>query len=183
MNKPMRKAVDDDLPSIDSHDEDNDSWSSGVDDKELAVSDVEMPYEIVPRRRRSSWDSDSDHNIHHLPTKLPDGRIQRSVAKPTALPAAGIEADEESESETSDQEQAERRERYRVEDVSTGARFGRPAVADVIGNKSRKARIQGATDQIARICQEIIADPENSVSTSRQLLLNSEPLDVYSSVS
>lgn len=58
---------------------------------------------------------------------------------------------------------AELEERYKVEDVSTGARFGRPAVIDIIGNKSRTARIQGAKDQIAGICQEIIADPENSV--------------------
>jgi nucleolar complex protein 3 len=126
-------------------------------------SDAEMPYEVAPRKRHPSWDS-NDLNIHHLPTKLADGRVQKSVSKPTAIHAAD-KPDDESDDEAADEDQPEREERYRVEDVSTGARFGRPAVADVIANKSRKARIQGAKDQIAGICQEIIADPENSVST------------------
>lgn len=185
MNKPVRKATEDDLPSVDSHDEGSDSWTSGIDDEDISVSgsasdenssedgelsaddldsDTEMPYEVAPRKRRPSWDSGSDRNIHHLPTKSANGRIQKSAAKPTTLVNSDIE-DEESEGEAS--EQAEKEENYRVEDVSTGARFGRLAVADIIGNKSRKARIQGAKDQIAGVCQEIIADPENSVSTTQ----------------
>jgi nucleolar complex protein 3 len=130
-----------------------------------------MSYEVAPRKRRPSWDSDDDHNVHHLPTKLPDGRIQKSVNKPTAVRAAAdpdhVETDDDAAQQ--DQEHAEMQARYRVEDVSTGARFGRPAVVDVIGIKSRKAKIQGAKDQIAGICQEIIADPENSVSTHNNI--------------
>ena len=63
-------------------------------------------------------------------------------------------------------EEVEDTSRSRVEDVSTGARFGRPAVVDVIAQKSRKARIQGAKEQIAGLCQEILGDPENSVWVS-----------------
>lgn len=181
LNKPARKAVEDDLPSIDSHDEDEDSWSSGVDGEGLSMqdsasddmldSDAEMPYEVAPRKRHPSWDSDDDININHLPTKLADGRIQKSGSKPTVIHTAD-KVDDESDDDARDQEQAERQERYRVEDVSTGARFGRPAVVDVIGNKSRKARIQGAKDQIAGVCQEIIADPENSVRTHKIIFVN-----------
>jgi nucleolar complex protein 3 len=194
LNKPVRKPVEDDLPSIHSHDEDEDSWSSGLDDDALSMSDstnddisdasrapssvgldsdAEMPYEVAPRKRRPSWNSDDDHNIHHLPTKLPDGRIQKSVSKPTALHAVdGLDDWTDDDAAEQVQKQAEMDARYHVEDVSTGARFGRPAVVDIIGNKSRKTRIQGAKDQIAGICQEIIADPENSVSTCNNTILN-----------
>ncbi|KIM87032.1 hypothetical protein PILCRDRAFT_815467 [Piloderma croceum F 1598] len=190
LNKPVRKPVEDDLPSIHSHDEDEDSWSSGLDDDAFSMSDsndkisdasrtpsrvgldsdAEMPYEVAPRKRRPSWNSDDDRNIHHLPTKLLDGRIQKSVNKPTAVHAVdGLDDGTDDDAAEQDQEQAEMDARYRVEDVSTGARFGRPAVVDIIGNKSRKARIQGAKDQIAGICQEIIADPENSLGLLRRL--------------
>jgi nucleolar complex protein 3 len=192
LNKPVRKPLEDDLPSIHSHDEDEASWSSGLEDEfsvEISTddeisnisrppssheldSDAEMPFEAAPRNRHPSWDSDNDHNIHHLPTKLADGRIQKSVRKPTAVPAVEKPNQNESDSDAGDEDQSEREERYRVEDVSTGARFGRPAVVDVIGNKSRKIRIQGAKDQIAGICQEIIADPENSVSMRISIAVN-----------
>jgi nucleolar complex protein 3 len=192
LNKPVRKAVEDDLPSIHSHDEDEESWSSGIDDDGLSIpnsasdeisgashgpspdnldSDAEMPYETAPRKGHPSWDSDDNTNIHHLPTKLPDGRIQKSVSKPTIVHAAN-KPNDESDDDAEDHDQTGREESYRVEDVSTGARFGRPAVVDIIGNKSRKARIQGAKDQIAGICQEIIADPENSVRTYHNIAIN-----------
>jgi nucleolar complex protein 3 len=58
-----------------------------------------------------------------------------------------------------------------VEDVATGARFGRPAVRDIIQQKSRKARIEAAKEQLASICQEIMAEPENSVSFSCPLVM------------
>jgi nucleolar complex protein 3 len=50
-----------------------------------------------------------------------------------------------------------------VEDVSTGARYGRPAVVDVVGIESREERIRSAKEQIASVCNGIIADPDNSV--------------------
>lgn len=189
MNKPVRKAVEDDLPSLNSGDEDEDEeedWDSNdhgslldsaSDEDEVdhpAPSpdsedpDAEMIYEAAPRKRRPSWDSDNQENIDHLPTKLADGRIKKSGSKPTALAAVAKQnaAEESDYEDVFDEDEAERTERYRVEDVSTGARFGRPAVADVIATSSRKARIHGAKDQIAGICQEIIADPENNVSRS-----------------
>ncbi|KAI0798067.1 nucleolar complex-associated protein 3 [Abortiporus biennis] len=196
LHKPKRAPVKDDLPSIDSDSDENegggDSFGSALDDEDISdlddvdtdddessqlnaapvrrkpkpsVEDEEMPYEVLPRKRRPSWDSDSDKDkgIERLPIKLADGRIRKTKEK-VILPEEDKEETEQSESESEPQHES-----HQVEDVSTGARFGRPAVVDVIGNKSRKARIQGAKEQIAGICQEIVADPENSLGLLRRL--------------
>ncbi|KAI0374803.1 nucleolar complex-associated protein 3 [Pilatotrama ljubarskyi] len=200
MNKPVRKPVEDDLPSIHSHDEDEDGWSSGAsgledisadedisDDEafseaESSASAVdkrrrkrkedsdeeELPFETQPRKRRPSWEpeSDKEKGIERLPIKLADGRIQKSGSKVFLDDdeESGLESDEESQPD-----EAVEAARHRVEDVSTGARFGRPAVVDVISQKSRKARIQGAKEQIGGLCQEILGDPENSLGLLRRL--------------
>ncbi|KAI0736984.1 nucleolar complex-associated protein 3 [Fomitopsis betulina] len=200
LNKPVRVAPkDDDLPSIDSHDEDEDDWSSGFGDNSedeglsdaasddaASVSEVasssgarqprkkpkhdpdaeEMSYETNPRQRRRSWDTEEkkEKGVERLPIKLSDGSILKSGDKVIL----GAEESEESDDEF-EEEEIIPEQRTRVEDVSTGARFGRPAVVDVIGNKSRKARIQGAKEQIAGICQDIVSDPENSIGLLRRL--------------
>ena len=109
-----------------------------------------------------SWEpeSDKEKGIERLPIKLADGRIQKSGNKVFLDDSeeSGLDSDTESAGH-----QAQNVPQLKVEDVSTGARFGRPAVVDVIGQKSRKARIQGAKEQIAGICQDILGDPENSV--------------------
>lgn len=127
--------------------------------KQPVSDEEEMPYESMPRRRRPSWDAESDNDkvVKRLPIKHSDGRIEESRAK-VFLPNEEESSEDESEIESSPVIESSR-----VEDVSTGARFGRPAVVDVVGNKSRKVRIQTAKEQIAGICQEIVADPENSV--------------------
>ncbi|KAJ7470731.1 nucleolar complex-associated protein-domain-containing protein [Mycena latifolia] len=182
LNKPAKKAAEtDDLPSVDSHDENEDDWSSEIPSDEEGIlshggdsddsmassrdldSDAEMPYETAPRKRRPSWESPADQGIQRLPIKLADGRIQKTGSKLKQLPTSD-DTDDESEDEDEDVPEAPQRE-----DVSTGARFGRPAVVDVIANKSRAARIQGAKDQIATICQDIVADPENSLGLLRRL--------------
>ena len=185
LTKPHRKpvAVDDDLPSVNSHSEDEDDWSSDIgagssgtsahgSDEELpsdweastsnqSDSDAEMSYEAIPRYHEEQRGSLEEKQIRRLPIKLPDGRIQPSTEKIVS----------QAKADTSDEENLEENRRvsatepgFKVEDVSTGARFGRPAVVDVVSNKSRKARIEGAKDQIASICQDIVSDPENSVS-------------------
>ncbi|KAJ7172512.1 nucleolar complex-associated protein-domain-containing protein [Mycena filopes] len=179
LNKPAKRHADkDDLPSLDSHDEDGGDWSSEIpSDDENALSDedsedpmpsssdldsdAEMPYETAPRKRRPSWESPADQGIERLPIKLADGRIQKTGTKLKQLPTS---EDTEESDDDEDVPEVPRRE-----DVSTGARFGRPAVVDVVANKSRAARIQGAKDQIASICQEIMADPENSLGLLRRL--------------
>ncbi|PCH38232.1 nucleolar complex-associated protein 3 [Wolfiporia cocos MD-104 SS10] len=192
MHKPVRVAAVDDLPSVDSHDEDSDAWSSGIDEltdaeepemsdlddaassssshaprkhKRPAESDEEMPYETLPRKRRPSWDpkEDKEQGITRLPIKLADGRIQQSEGK------VFLDAEEDTDESDADDAAQEGHLDHHVEDVSTGARFGRPAVVDVIGTKSRKARIQSAKEQIAGICQEIVSDPENSIGLLRRL--------------
>jgi nucleolar complex protein 3 len=184
LNKPVpRTTAVDNLPSIDSHSEDEHSWSSDLEqqcassDSDHATltssggdhpqkwpddldSDIEMPYEKVPRKRRPSWDRKQDSSAQRLPIKLPDGRIQK---------VDGNEARTETSNDVTDDseghsESKQKHNKRIVEDISTGARFGRPAVVDVIGNQSRKARIQAAKEEIAQICQDIVADPENGVS-------------------
>ena len=181
LNKPIRKPNVDDLPSIDSHDEDDESWSSGIDEDANTISqpsdnasdhdvssendldsDAEMPYERVPRKPQESSEAKKDRHIQGLPIKLADGRIH-ATGKTIAAPSSSDE--EASDSDDSAGAQEMPAERNRIEDVSTGARFGRAAVVDVVGHSSRTVRVQGAKDQIASICQEIIADPENSVRT------------------
>jgi nucleolar complex protein 3 len=115
-----------------------------------------MPYETAPRILHPSWESKGEL-VQRLPIKLSDGRIQPIGSK--VITTAEIEDDESVEESSLGEHKVDQQ----VEDVSTGARFGRPAVVDIIGNKSRKARIQGAKEQIASICQEIVSEPENSV--------------------
>ncbi len=187
LDRPTRRVpVDDDLPSVNSHTDDEEVWSSEIreglsevdsglpEDDALAEdeqfdsskprfrtkrattdSDAEMSYEAVPRRRRPSW-SDAEVVIDRLPIKLRDGKIERTG------PKLVVQARSEEESEDHSPERWHEPEPTR-EDITTGARFGRLSVIDVINNPSRKLRIQLAKEQIANICQEIVADPENSV--------------------
>lgn len=192
MHKPARAPVKDDLPSLDSgsdnEEDDAEEWSSDEDgsENEMALSDEdddgslsspdtpsrrkkekrpdsddeEMLYETAPRKRRPSWEPepDKDKGIERLPIKLPGGRVLKSKEK--------VHLPQEEKEESSDESEAAPlpEERSKVEDVSTGARFGRPAVVDIVNLKSRKARMQAAKEQVAGICQEIVADPENSAS-------------------
>jgi nucleolar complex protein 3 len=120
-------------------------------------SDAEMSYEAVPRRRRPSW-SDGEVVIDRLPIKLRDGKVKRTGPKLVVQ----AQSEEESEDHSPERLQPEPTR----EDITTGARFGRLSVIGVINNPSRKLRIQLAKEQIANICQEIVADPENSVRVS-----------------
>ncbi|EPQ58153.1 nucleolar complex-associated protein 3 [Gloeophyllum trabeum ATCC 11539] len=183
MNKPVRVTRKDDLPDIDSNDEDEDenSWSSDIEEGDFesdepgsasafpssSEADSELdPEELYESRQRPpAWTSEPEPKgvVNRLPIKLADGRIQKTEGRIRIGPE-----DEESSEESMDSS-PEEAEASRVEDVSTGARFGRPAVIDVIGSKSRKARIEAAKEQIASICQEIVADPENSLGLLRRL--------------
>ncbi|TDL27539.1 nucleolar complex-associated protein 3 [Rickenella mellea] len=188
--KPLRKAAPgDDLPPVDSHSEDEEQWSSGLDASNMSAcrpdesedsdsdistssdvsldSDDEMPYEVHPRNRLKDREEVQDTRIQGLPIKLADGRIQQSGVK---IVSKRHESDQDNSGDEHDEVEAGELETERkVEDVSTGARFGRPAVVDVVMTKSRKARIDAAKEQIASICQEIISDPENSLGLLRRL--------------
>jgi nucleolar complex protein 3 len=94
--------------------------------------------------------------IDRLPIKLRDGKVQRTGPK-LIIPAQSEEESEEDAGGRTPEPEPPR------EDITTGARFGRLSVIDVISNPSRKLRIQLAKEQVASICQEIVADPENSV--------------------
>lgn len=169
---------------MDSHDEGSETWDTDIDAADVETqsddalsdqayseelppssaeldSDAEMSYERVPRTHKAP-EPETRRNIPGLPIKLSDGRIQASK-KVTVVPAQN---DDDEDTEGPLRSQSPPAVPSTVEDIATGARFGRLAVADVIGNSSRKARIQGAKDQVASICQDIIADPENSVRLS-----------------
>jgi nucleolar complex protein 3 len=117
--------------------------------------DEELPYELAGRPRAPS----PKRTAERLPIKLGDGRIQSTGARAVA-------ADSESEEEESEEDAMPVPVVIPrgVEDVATGARFGRPAVRDIVKQKSSKVRIESAKEQLASICQEIMAEPENSVS-------------------
>ncbi|KAI0273377.1 nucleolar complex-associated protein-domain-containing protein [Gloeopeniophorella convolvens] len=198
LDRPVRKApIDDDLPSVNSHTDDEEVWSSGIEEELSEVdsglsednaasdddpsddeavntgktrsrpkqassdSDAEMSYEAVPRRRRPSW-SEGEVVIDRLPIKLGDGRIQRTGPK-LVVQAQSEESEEEGPPQQRPEPESKR------EDITTGARFGRLSVIEVIGNPSRKLRIQYAKEQVANICQEIVSDPENSLGLLRRL--------------
>lgn len=118
---------------------------------------MEMPYEVAPRKRPRPQPTET--HIQSLPIKLASGRIQQTGHKVLVEAATNVDETDEEESSGSEPEQPS----FRVEDVATGARFGRPSVIDVIGKKSRAARVQSAKEQIAEIYQEIVAEPENGV--------------------
>ncbi|KAJ4495567.1 nucleolar complex-associated protein-domain-containing protein [Lentinula lateritia] len=185
LDAPWRKVpVIDDLPSVDSHDEDEGFWNSEISDDEFLDSsddldsmsdssrenadgfdsDVEMPYEVAPRKLQERSQIETQ-GTERLPIKLKDGRIQKTGRSVALLPVA-VEAQSESDGEMTNEMMNEKPIR---DDAATGARFGRLAVIDILGNKSRQVKIQTAKDQIASICQEILSDPENSLSLLKRL--------------
>jgi nucleolar complex protein 3 len=188
LSKPARQPRKvDDLPSIESHSDDNDVWDSGIDDafsendeEDLgddmealslddtsANSDEEQDYERLPRKRRLSWDEDKTKGSERLPVKLSNGRLEKRGHLPaTAEPEVLSSEDSDDEAERIQEQERQLNNRHGVEDVATGARFGRPAVIDVVKDKSKQIRVQRAKEQLASIAQEIIADPETSVRLS-----------------
>lgn len=126
-------------------------------------SDIEMPYETAPRPQPQSWKPEKKRGVERLPIKLADGRVLPTGTK-NAVAASDDEGGGSDAYDSDDAGISDASEGPVVEDVSTGARFGRPAVIDIIANKSRSAKIQAAKEQIASICQEIVAEPENSAS-------------------
>lgn len=176
--KPAREAPvynDDDLPSLNSDEGEGESdWSSNVDNLEFSSSEdhpplpdtasdasddsnAEMPYETVPRKQPLGWKTAKQTEVRALPIKLSDGRV-----KDTGIKVVINESEDDEEDESERSEVLPRP--LKVEDVATGARFGRPAIVDVLETKSRKRRVELAKEQIAGICQDILANPESSVS-------------------
>jgi len=100
--------------------------------------------------------------IPRLPIKLANGQIEKTGEREGSMEAPNP-------SDNSGGEELERSPPQPRSDVATGARFGRPAVVDILTTKSRKLRVQAAKEQIAGICQDIITEPENGVSSTPML--------------
>ncbi|KAG8913654.1 hypothetical protein FRC01_004440 [Tulasnella sp. 417] len=193
--KPAKRRKLDDAPPA-SQDEDEEPWSStleslpGTDEEDdsdedeagdegdtgdtkagSSDSDEELTHERQGRARPTEWEPPARQGPARLPVKLADGTI-----KPTGnLPAPPSSDESESEAEPVDpieswaaaagaDSAASRRE-----DVATGARFGRPAVVDLLKMTSRKAKIQRVKEELATICQDIVADPETNLGLLRRL--------------
>ena len=92
--------------------------------------------------------------VSRLPIKLANGRVEKTGDR-----EGSVETTTASDSSAGEEEEAQPPRN----DVTTGARFGRPAVADILMTKSRRLRVQAAKEQIAGICQDIIAEPEIGV--------------------
>lgn len=195
---PPKRPVEDDLPSINSNSdgEDSDDWNSAIaDDDDLvtldsALSDMDDELDSEhesstrkPRVRPRDTDSDAEMPYETLPRKRrpswDDDDGKKAIDRlPIKLSDGRIQKsgehivlqDEESEDEEEDIAGPSEPEHKR-DDIATGARFGRASVIDVIQIKSRKARIQATKEQIADICQEIIGDPEDSVRTPHTIHL------------
>lgn len=123
-----------------------------------------MPYEQLPRKRHTSWSNEEEtrtRKVKGLPIKLPDGTIRKSTK-------VLVMSDSEQSSSEESEESLPRKPETNVEDITTGARFGRASVADIVNKSSRRERVEAAKEQIASICQEILAEPENGV---RELIL------------
>jgi nucleolar complex protein 3 len=144
----------------DSEGDQEDISGSELDRASLASDsdvDIENKYETARSKRPSDDASKSNAElIKRLPIKLADGSL-----RPTGL--RRLERNEPPSPSSSASSMFEE-EIPIVEDVATGARFGRAAVIDVVTTEPRPERIRLAKEQLAGICQDIIADPENSVS-------------------
>lgn len=147
------------VEELDSEDEDNEisegDGSRASAQSSLEDSDEEQSYERRPRVASHKGESKLKL-IPCLPIKLPGGQVQQ-----TGVREALVESDEESDN-TSQHAELQEFPRRNV----AGARFGRAAVADIVRIKSRAERLQAAKEQIAGICQEILSEPEQSVSPS-----------------
>lgn len=150
------------LPSLESSSEVSDGVDtppSATSDSQMSVSDdsdAEMHYERAPRKNRLFESPSEQRVIERLPIKLVDGRLLKTGVKDLGRPEHITE-------EAVEQEESWNESKRKVEDIATGARFGRPAVLDIVNQTSRKYRIEQAKEQIASICQEIVAYPENNV--------------------
>ena len=165
MTKPIQKEVHNALPQLSSDGEDDGSWCSEADIHEPddsndneSLSDMNSIYEASDHTRRHMWNSPKSE-VQRLPIKLPDGRIKGIGTKVITTKAVAVSSEDEDNMSGPESEP----EHFKVEDVSTGARFGRSSVVDVLQTKSRRRKIEMAKVQIAEICQDILADPENSV--------------------
>ena len=172
-----RVEREDDLPSIGSHSGDESEWSSALGDgvdfadegpnatPSLADSDEEQLYELQPRNQTvtKAVHDTKRKVIPRLPIKLANGQIEKTGEREGTVEAPSI-----SDTSGAEEEQGRAPPPPR-NDVATGARFGRPAVVDILTMKSRKLRVQAAKEQVAGICQDIIAEPENGVSKAPPL--------------
>ncbi|KAG8977789.1 hypothetical protein FRB90_008681, partial [Tulasnella sp. 427] len=194
--KPAKRRKLDETVSASADEDEEEPWSStleslpGTDDEEddeeegneenedtgetkadSSDSDEELAHEREGRTRPTEWEPPARKGPARLPIKLADGTL-----KPTGnLPAPPSSDESESEGERVDpiaswQAAAEADAApSRREDVATGARFGRPAVVDLLKQSSRKEKIQRVKEELATICQDIIADPETNLGLLRRL--------------
>lgn len=159
------------LPGTDDEDDDEeDEAGNGGDTGDTKAdssdSDEELTHERRGRARPTEWEPPARQGPARLPVKLADGTI-----KPTGnLPAPSSSDESESDAERVDPiaswaaAAGADTASSRREDVATGARFGRPAVVELLTQPSRKAKIQRVKEELATICQDIVADPETNVS-------------------
>ncbi|EJD53042.1 nucleolar complex-associated protein 3 [Auricularia subglabra TFB-10046 SS5] len=177
--KPTRpRKPEDDLPSLNSGDDADSDLDPALEDAEIELSDassssqaavdsdsdVEQAYERIPRTQAAPPKAKDKKEVPRLPIKMTNGRVQE-----TGIRVIANDDPFEEEDEDDDEEQWQEPEAPRVEDGATAARFGRPAVVDVLRIASRKQRVQAAQDQIASLCQEIVGDPENNLALLRRL--------------
>ena len=151
------------MEELDFSDEPSESDENEAPDEQsaLADSDAEQSYERLPRKvdGTAKEAGKKQKMVSRLPIKLPSGQIQQ-----TGVREGSAQSDEDMQEEVDSLPQKYAKPTKRD---FAGARFGRASVADVIRIASRPDRIQSAKEQIAGICQDIMSEPENGVSSPR----------------
>jgi len=124
----------------------------------LTDSDIEQPYERLPRKVGGIKDTEGKARlVPRLPIKLPSGQIQQTGVRQGSTESS----DDGEEPDPPPQKPLKQNKRY-----FAGTMFGKASVGDVIRIQPRPERIQSAKEQIAEICQEIMSEPEKGVSDS-----------------
>ncbi|KAG9001125.1 hypothetical protein FRB94_004923 [Tulasnella sp. JGI-2019a] len=170
--KPVRpKHLEDDLPPVDDHSDDEEDWSSdfvslegseidiGSEEEQIGSSEDEL--EDAYERRSRHTEENSKKGAARLPVKLLDGTVKHRGHRP-----AEIAEPESSEEESDDSDE---------ETEQAAGPSGSQARVEAIPADSRKARVRSAQEEIAVICQEIVTDPENNLNSIRRLHAFTQP--------
>lgn len=144
--------------------EEEDDWEGFEEENE---SDLERAYENKKRRKDDKPSSTSQL----LPIRLADGSVaphpREPAPAPLPLPKSRVTFDlseeEDEEVPTPPDETVVAAYAKMGRSDPLGARFGRPAVKDVLAIKDSSTRLNKAREEIASLSRDIIASPELGV--------------------
>lgn len=147
----------------------SESEQSDASTASQSEDDLEQAYES---RSRQAAISEQRETVPRLPIKMSDGRIVKTGHRLVPDENKSEDVSESSDTENSSPENPKTDELIASASVLT------------VTNVPRQLQIQTAKEEIAQICQSILADPENSLSLLRRLhvftlprVLSAEPTE------